>query len=197
MIQDYYTKVKSSDDFVILAHLLLQNERVTDAQIFKRFNSKNSKGNYTNLSVEGLDLDLVYTKKQIKNLCVRNHFKFRHSSDANIVLTSEVISKIKLLEKKYSQDFQSFYVLMNHESDQEYAMLFCELPTGCFFKIDERAIQVKKIKSIVLYSSISLLFSMLFPIALVLFARAFLSWKIQLLSIAIYLTVCIGLVFPF
>jgi hypothetical protein len=194
MIQDYYTKIKSSDDFVVLAHLLLKNESQRDDQILKRFSSNSSKGIVTFLPAERLDLDLVYSKDQIKTLCRRNHFRLRHASETNVQLKSEVIGQIKELEKRYSVIFKSFYLLTNHENDGSYHMLFCKLSNGCFFKIDEDVILVNRLKSIVLKSQFSLILSVMLPSLLVAVACSFISWPIQLTVSGVTLLFAVGFV---
>jgi hypothetical protein len=195
MIQDYYTTIKSSDDFVVLAHLLLQDETEKDMHIVKRFSSESSKGIATFLPSEKLDLDLIYSKSQIKTLCSRNHFMLRHSADTRVQLKSAVIGQIKELENRFSIIIKSYYVLTNHEDDSVYSMLFCKLPNGCFYRIDEDEIEVKRLKAIVLKSNVNLISSMLLPALLAVFICSFTHWSYQLMCGTAVLLLMIGVVF--
>jgi hypothetical protein len=119
----------------------LSQEAEMEASI--RQNIKGGNFNLTNIQIDQLSSEKIYTEKQIENICVKYRLRFLESSLFQGEIPYEAITKIKALQKQEGTEFNAFKIVapsalfqLKDKNDKD-PLLFLNLGNGLYYLIHQ------------------------------------------------------------
>ncbi|MDP2386082.1 MAG: hypothetical protein Q8M29_06910 [Bacteroidota bacterium] len=132
-------KIRNLEETLLFeANKLLLEEQFDEKNILSNLRSYNR--SFTFLNEEGLDPNLIFTLREIKNICVRYRLRFVDSQLYTGEFPYESLLKIKDLNALQRKDLLHFKILTTKEKirdpeKNEDALLFCQTIYGNYFLI--------------------------------------------------------------
>lgn len=107
--QEKANDTRAQKAIIDAVHSLLSDEYQMEAQINQDL--KNESCNISNIKLDELDPDRVYSIEQIKNICIKYRLRFLDTHYFKGEFPREAINKIKALQKEQKIELNSFKII--------------------------------------------------------------------------------------